>query len=964
LSTNLVNDAGTVVTLSEDKKSVILTLENGANLVNFSTKNKVTVSKVVGLSDDYTTESVSVQDAAFPTFESVTASGPRELTIVFSEPVNAASTSDAVNSLSLNSGAISLDPTSAVFIPSENKLIVNTYSDLTEGSHTLAVKTGSANLLTDFAGAKVVPATKTFTYTKDVTAPTFTVKSSTENTVTLKFNKNVSNVNSASVRFSHTYKGSNELAGNTGGVVTQVTPSEYTISFAGTNPFPPGTAKVYVDYVTGTSDANKIKDNYGNVLAPVAFDVTTVADVVKPEVSTVEFINATTLKVTFSETVLAGTGVNGSENTANYKLTEADGKTAIAVSGASLDSTGKVVTLTTGTINGGNPILTVKKIKDRSIAANEITEASKQFAASDKVAPTVVDLNTLNSAGTLDAQLLSNMKVKITFSEAMNVASITNKDNYLFGTAALDSKVKITAASDNKSVVLDFTDVVSGPQTTLASGTIKVGRVADAAGNLIEAFSTTVDVPSAITAPLFDSAEVVNKNQVKLYFNEVVTGLTASDLAVAADGSNFEKVTSVSTTVADGKTTVLATIAGNIAPAAAAAVKVQSVANSVADATTQASASNGKNAYGVAVNVTATVADDAFAPELITTDAANTLDVNNDGQIDHITLTFTENLAAGTISTDKFTVEGYEVLDAYSYTSGSPAYDGRSTAVVGNDDFVVVRVKQKTTTDVDATPTVTIKSGLTDVYGNAFVVPASGIKATDAILPVAPSLTGVSITDATGSTVNGQSVVNLPTAGTGNSFKYLVSSGSSAVPTPRVGDDVSAWLTVANGDTITVANGKDVGVAEVNASNQVVKFVNVVAANAGHVAATSAVKTADAAVNLTTDFTANSGSLVVNTVDVDLTNVQLLNGSTTPLTVATIITALQADLDAVYNGTLNGLVTFTVEEGTAANAGKLVIKNDATGSTSTVDLTGSTVTDASALGFTTLTGVNGANSQN
>ncbi|MED1907329.1 Ig-like domain-containing protein [Cytobacillus firmus] len=128
-----------------------------------------------------------------------------------------------------------------------------------------------------------------------------------------------------------------------------------------------------------------------------------------------------------------------------------------------------------------------------------MAEYSTTVSVKDIVAPTVSDIDE-DTNGT-QAQLLSAKKVKITFSEVMDSASITNKDNYLFGTAALDSKVKVSAVDGNKAVVLDFTDVESGAQTTPASATINVLRVKDAAGNPTATASTPVLVPGSATAP-------------------------------------------------------------------------------------------------------------------------------------------------------------------------------------------------------------------------------------------------------------------------------------------------------------------------------------------------------------------------------------------------------------------------------------------------------------------------------
>lgn len=192
----------------------------------------------------------------------------------------------------------------------------------------------------------------------------------------------------------------------------------------------------------------------------------------------------------------------------------------VAINGSITNVTGNTYSISVAALNGGSYNLTIKNIKDTSINQNKLADYSTTVSIKDIVAPTITDLDT-NTLGT-QAQLLSSKIVKIVFSEVMDKASIENKLNYLFGGGALDSKVTVQAIDNNKAVVLDFTDVASGAQTTPASATLQVLRVADTAGNPIAAASTNVLVPAGVTAPLFDKAEVTGKNTIKLYFKELI----------------------------------------------------------------------------------------------------------------------------------------------------------------------------------------------------------------------------------------------------------------------------------------------------------------------------------------------------------------------------------------------------------------------------------------------------------
>lgn len=88
----------------------------------------------------------------------------------------------------------------------------------------------------------------------------------------------------------------------------------------------------------------------------------------------------------------------------------------------------------------------------------------------------------------------------------------------------------------------------------------------------------------------------------------------------------------------------------------------------------------------------------------------------------------------------------------------------------------------------------------------------------------APNLSGVTFADDDSNDTN--SILTLPAPDVGNSFVYKISGDNNPVTTPDVGSDLSSWTPVTNGTSITVANQKNVGIAEVDSCNLAVKFVN------------------------------------------------------------------------------------------------------------------------------------------
>lgn len=217
----------------------------------------------------------------------------------------------------------------------------------------------------------------------------------------------------------------------------------------------------------------------------------------------------------------------------------------------------------------------------------------------------------------------------------------------------------------------------------------------------------------------------------------------------------------------------------------------------------------------------------------------------------------------------------------------------------------------------------------------------------------APALAnGLSFADAIGSGKDGKTVITLGAASaSGNTFVYKVSTDSNAVATPNVGDTLAGWTAVANGDEITAANGKHIGVAEIDSTGKVVQFSDAVAVTVDYVAATSAsVEAANDAV-LTTDLSGKTASLVVKVdgSEVDNTFTLVLDNKTaSAYDINTLKTAIEgaanssaAQLSTVANVTLVG--------------NKIVITSKTTGtsSTVTVSFTGTDAADAAALtGFT------------
>ncbi|ANB55693.1 bacterial Ig-like domain protein [Anoxybacillus sp. B7M1] len=646
----------TVVSAKANGKEVILTINGAAQqqTADLTIENVKTVrGEVIGK----TTTSVKFLDVTAPTVTSVEAIGPKTLKVKFSEVLS------TVPTFTLDDGTIAI--VNVAFTAGSDEAVLTLGTQPASGTHKLKVKDGA-----DYAGFKVEEAVKEFTFATDTVAPTVVVKSASPNKIVLEFNEDVANVEDANVEFYHTYKGVAAYK-----ATKTLNGRELTLNF--TNPLPEGPFKLFLSYAD--EKGTQIADLWGNKVPAQTITGNITVDTVAPTVTKVEAVSNTQIKVTFSE------DVTGGDVLANYTLKDAAGNTINPTSVAKIDN--KTYTLTTPVLNGGAYTLTIKNVKDTSINENKLADYTTTVAVKDVVPPTVSDLDS-NTDGT-QAQLLSNKKVKIVFSEVMDKASIENKLNYLFNGAALDSKVTVTAVDGNKAVILDFTNAETTAQQTPAGATLQVLRVVDAAGNPIAAASTDVKVPSAVSAPLFDKAEATGKNTVKLYFKEVITGAQADDFEVSVNNGAWAPAGGLSNEVVDGKSVVTLTTTNDI-PTNVENVKIRTAASNV----------DAKNSFGAPVDLGTngvTVAD-KFAPEMTAVVAKET---DGDNFVDTFEVTFSENLYVPSVNDSDFTVEGYTVKE-----------------VSVNGSVVTIKVEEKTTNDLAATPKVALVGPVEDTARN------------------------------------------------------------------------------------------------------------------------------------------------------------------------------------------------------------------------------------------------------
>lgn len=567
--------SGVTLNLLDDNKTLLITNNGSYSQLK---EYKVVVENVEVKGDstkkvEKAEKTVSVVDTTLPTVESVTATSPKTLEIVFSEPIQTGSGAGQFpTSAAVLTDIVQIDGINAYATPTltdidtKNKVVLTLNTALTAGDHKIKV----ANLK-DYANLPIAAKEFTVNIPADTAAPEVTaVEVLNKDKVKVTFNEPVDNAtvqsNLANIKVNGT-------------AVTAATAKEggkvYELTL--------GSSLNLAAVVEAKLEYKGIKDNYGNEVKDAkTFTFKAVDDTTAPTVTDVKVNSDNTIEVTFSEDVTGFTGADVElYDKDNKKLSNTVTVTNKVIDGVASDKV-YVLTITGGSsLSGAHTIKILKdSLTDVSIRQNKFAEATFPVTLNDKVAPTITKVEYVNEASGTDFNSdadVKDSKVTIYFSEAMDVATLTNKANYLInGTPLADvpGTVTLTPASDNKSVTITVNRGSSDAQLTFANNTdLRVIAVKDAAGNTLSSTQVNANLGAAglisefVSAPAFttavDKVEVISKNQLKLYAKSgyLFSGIDANKIKFAEnqDGSKLIpglQVTAVSI-AADGKTATL-----------------------------------------------------------------------------------------------------------------------------------------------------------------------------------------------------------------------------------------------------------------------------------------------------------------------------------------------------------------------------------------------------------------------
>jgi putative cell wall-binding protein len=655
--------------LQSDNMTVLVTLNTA--LPN-NTAYGLVVDQVLGtnaaLSAVYST-SVSYADTTVPSIASASVTASNTVRVVFNEPVWDGSDLNLTPTDFVIDGG-SYVVTSATAVPNASAVDLVLGSAISSGSH--SVKIISGNSVKDYAGYAPMTQTLAFNFTADTSAPTAIVESATETTVTLKFSKPVTSasISNGNIRFRHTYDTSaTEVFGNAN--VTSVNgtdpDTEWKVDFTAAHPMAPGTDKIYIEYVN--TSGTLIQDTFGNTFAATTLSVPVVVDTVAPTISSISVYDSNNVDVTFSE------GVTGAASISNYVLKDASANT-IAINNIT-NTTGNTYRLNTAALTGGTYNLTVGGVQDKSLAQNTMTTVTKAFSASDATAPTVSSVSLSND----------KTKLRVIFSEAMADAGLTTVSNYKLSIDAAAGVSLPTGSTitrvDSKTIDINLVGLVTNLDGTTDSLLLS-GAMTDLAGNSVGGFSATAPITVDTTALVADSMKATDKRTIQFRVNKQVASVDASKFSItnyaiasvtaANDVANNQGIITVKLT-----TDLTTDLSG-----------VFSVTVGNGGITTSLGYSGSTIGSGV-TNVTTA---DYIAPAIST---VTTADTDADGQIDHVLITYTENIQQSSVATGDYTVSGHTVSDY---------------AVAGK--VVTLTISESGTNDTNATPDVTQIGAIAD----------------------------------------------------------------------------------------------------------------------------------------------------------------------------------------------------------------------------------------------------------
>ncbi|MGG7164529.1 cell wall-binding repeat-containing protein [Clostridium ihumii] len=558
--------------VQEDGQTVLITLpqaylDSEANFFNQETV-RVKVENVMNeakneVMDKYENKSVRLFDNVLPELKAVKQVGPKDFDLVFSEPVTATNSSAIVSAIRIDGGKYSCTAKTRVNAEGSkidaNVVRITTSTEVEAGEHNITIK---ENKLTDYAGLKLEATEGKFEAKKATEDLVASVYKTSGKTVTVDFNREVENAETAentNVSYYLDYQNANGEANGYKAEEAKMKNGKLVLTF--NRDIPSGNHKILVVY--GSEKKDKVQDLWETELASREIAFTVAKDEVAPTATVSYNKNDKKIEIKFSKKVEK----SEAEKVSNYTLKDSKGNFKNIAAVSQKEGNSLVYTINAENLSG-KYTLTIKgdKIHDTSVERNSMKEASFELDTLDTLAPSVT---AVRYGGDKDTN-----KIYVEFSEDMKTegeGSILDKSlyhlNYTQDTKndadvnkTLDEIEDAKIDLDGKNaVIITLPENIKG-----AAPEVKVGRVCDANGNFVAISGIEYILGAGVTAKNDNTVAVLNGSQLDesdlLKAKTNVNILSDKKMEVYLQGK-------VSSVVAEG---IKATIGGNEITAAKA----------------------------------------------------------------------------------------------------------------------------------------------------------------------------------------------------------------------------------------------------------------------------------------------------------------------------------------------------------------------------------------------------------
>ena len=521
------------VTLKDDNRTVLLTVgENLSQSTNPSVlENRRDYVLVVKDVKDSTGQMISrvekeftAQDATAPEVQGVEFTGPKNVRIIFNEPIKTlGKVKVSQGNSNISTGRLAIDPAQANVVNAE--IYSNFRSGVSYRFETSEMK--------DFANYVNILYVEDKVYETDHSTPTATVVAADQGKVEVVFDRPVKGITAKHFYHSYPHQTAKEVYKDSA-LKQKVNSSEYVsrvwVVFAtglssSDYPLPPQAEF----YILGKADALQITDSWNNKFSDFREYLSVAADHSAPAIDNVDVQSETQIVITYNKN-LSPAG--------SYKIIDGNGRT-LATPSASLS--GKTVTLRFSKIQNKSAILEIRGVKDNTLSRNEMSLETRAIEFTDKTFDGVVsaDFKTI-----MEGSRIVGGEIYVNYNEGVADNALDPKNYYLeFGSLRADLKDQRFAFGDNNRTVVITLDEILGKRVAdnLGGTRLVVGGVTDIAGNSAFGFQTST-VLTGVVAAVMTKAVLVNDNgtsKVELHFNRSLHSILRADGVTVLNNPEF-----------------------------------------------------------------------------------------------------------------------------------------------------------------------------------------------------------------------------------------------------------------------------------------------------------------------------------------------------------------------------------------------------------------------------------------